>query len=187
MTALTQDDLGNHLVHIEGLLAAAKSDKELFQTIVNAPFYTKQLCTPLGLGLIVLLQVNDQGTLISRVAYSDTEAALGVDKIGLKSLYQLSVPRQYSDNLTVKAIDSGQPQHTEDWQSIYAPDTTPDEAHLYQAGAGIGCSCVYPLAARNGGALTFNFYLSLDRIGERQRNFMKEYQSIVAKYLAKPL
>jgi hypothetical protein len=180
----TEND--TYYAHLKELLNGAQGDKELFQTIVNAPFSDKRRSALLGLGIVVLLLVNKPTRTIDRVALSDTDLAKGAVRMSVKPFHDIKIPYDYKGNFVAEAIRSERYQQTGDWQYLFAPDLAPEEARLNQAGAGIGCSYVYPLIdARNGGALIFSYYLPLDKIEKEHHDFMRTYARIAAKVLAK--
>lgn len=165
-------------------LNTAKSDRQLFKAIVNGPFNDRPKATMLGLGIVVLLLVEPQSRLIERIALSDTELARGTVAISVKPFKSIKIPLLYKGNLIAEAIRSGRYQQTSDWQYLFTPALNPEEARLNQAGGGIACSFVYPLiGARSGGAMIFSYFVSLDRIGQAQRNFMERYSRMVSRSL----
>src|SRR6185437_14407139 len=156
----------SYIEELNRRLDAARSDKELFEAIVNAPFHDKAKTAVLGLGIVVLLLVNTETGNIDRVALSNTELARGTTDISVKPFRAIKIPLGYKANFIAKAIRRGRYQQTSDWQYLFAPALTPEEARLNQAGGGIACSFIYPLTnARNGGALIFSYFINLDRIG----------------------
>ena len=184
---MTQSLGGDVYLHqLQNILDSAKSDHQLFNAIVNAPFTNKLRTTTLGLGIIVLLLVDKKDRTIDRIALSKTELAKGTTDITVKSFRSIKIPLSYKGNLIAEAIRSQRYQQTSDWQYLFAPVLSPEEARLNQAGGGIACSFIYPLiGARDGGAMIFSYYVSLDRIGLEQRNFMSRYSRMVAKRLSK--
>jgi len=183
MKRLVVSDNSNYFAGLEKLLAAADDDEQLFKSIVNAPFYDTLSAGVLGLGIVVLLLVNKAAKTVDRVALSKTEQAEGAVKMSVKPFKEIVIPADYADNIIVKAINTGNPQKTADWQYLFNPALTPEEARLNQAGAGIGCSIVYPLKARNGGAMIFSYFLMPDEIDDDHHKFMSTYSSLVSKTL----
>jgi hypothetical protein len=176
-----------YFANLRELLNKAKGDQQLFETIVNAPFFDKRRITLLGLGIVVLLLVNKQTRTVDRIALSDTELAKGAVRMSVKPFKEIKIPLNYKGNFIAEAIRSERYQQTSDWQYLFAPDLTPEEARLNQAGAGIGCSFIYPLIdARHGGALIFSYYLALDKIEREHHDFMRNYSYLVAKRLRRP-
>jgi hypothetical protein len=175
-----------YLGELKKILESAKGDDQLFDAVVNAPFHDKLRTTMLGLGICVLLLVNKKERTIDRIALSKTELAKGTTDITVKPFKAIKIPLAYKGNFIAEAIRSGRYQQTSDWQYLFAPDLTPEEARLNQAGGGIACSFVYPLVnARDGGAMIFSFYIHLDKIGLEHRNFMDKYARLVSKALGK--
>lgn len=169
---------------LKKILDGAKNDPQLFRAIVNAPFHDRRRSTLMGLGIVVLLLVDREKKVIRRVALSDTEPAQGAVDYSVKPFKDIVIPLGFTRNFIAAAIKSGQYQQTSDWQYLFAPDLSADEARLNQAGAGIGCSFVYPLKdARDGGALIFSYYLMLDKIQHQHRDFMYRYAKLVSAAL----
>ena len=167
-------------------LESASSYKKLLQAIVDTPFHDKVNAALLGLGIVALLLVNKRTKTVDRITLSNTEQAEGAVRVSVKGFREIKIPIDYGANLTVQAIKEGVPKQTDDWRFLFAPSLTPEEARFNQAGGGIGCSFVYPLiGVRNGGALHFSYFLPLDQIGPKQRQFMKAYSSLAAEKLQK--
>jgi hypothetical protein len=166
------------------ILNTAKGDKDLFETIVNAPFTDRRRAALLGLGIIAFLLVDKKTGLIHREAISDTDFARGAARMATKPFKDIKVPINYKGNFIAEAIRSERYQQTSDWQYLFAPDLTPEESRLNQAAAGIACSFVYPLIyARSGGALVFSYYLPVDKIETEHHSFMRTYSKMVTNSL----
>jgi hypothetical protein len=176
-------DIPAFVAHTKRLLGHAQNDQELFETIVNAPFDDKTTATLMGLGIVVFLLVNKKTAYIDRVALSRTEPAQGAVEMSPKPFKAIKIPADYADNILVKAIKSGKPQSTSDWQYLFIPDLTPAQARFNQAGAGIACSAVYPVKARDGGALIFSYYLYPEQITKQHHKLMTAYADLVSQAL----
>ncbi|HEY5805822.1 MAG TPA: hypothetical protein VIS56_00365 [Candidatus Saccharimonadales bacterium] len=174
-----------YLNQIEKLLRSAKSDAQLFEAIVNAPFHDMVRTTQLDLGIVVLLLVNSPARTIERVALSDTEQAAGAVRMSEKPFKKIKIPVNHEGNLIAKAIKSGETQCITDWQYLFVPALSPSAARLNQAGAGIEFSCVHPLKARDGGALIFSFFQEGKNITAKHHAFMDTYADIVNQHLSK--
>jgi hypothetical protein len=165
-------------------LNAAKNDHQLFETIVNAPFTDRRRAALLGLGLLGFLLVDKKTRTIDRMAISDTNLARGAVRMSVTPFKNIKIPLNYKGNFIAEAIRSERYQQTSDWQYLFAPELTPEEARLNQAGAGIACSFVYPLTyARAGGALVFSYYLPIDKIEREHHDFMRTYTKLVTASL----
>jgi hypothetical protein len=166
------------------LLNSASGDKQLFETIVNAPFSDRRRAALLGLGIIVLLLVDKETRTIKRVAASDTDFAKGAARMAVTPFGEIKIPLNYKGNFIAEAIRSERYQQTSDWTYLYAPALSPEEARLNQAGAGVACSFIYPLVyARSGAALLFSYYLPIDKIEREHREFMRTYGKMVTNSL----
>ena len=166
-------------------LTASQNDEERLDLIVNLPFKNKRFTTRLGLGLMVLVLVNTQEQTVDRIALSDTEPAHGAVAISPKPFRAINIPISQKDNLLVKAIETGEWQQTDDWKDTFTPVLAPEQARFNQAGAGIGCTIVYPFRARDGGALSFSYYKLLGEIGNEQHDFMRRYTDLVEELLSR--
>ncbi len=170
--------------HIQTLLRQTTNDEEMFESIVNAPFYNKLHATSIDLGMIVFVLVNTANQTIDRISYSKTPPAIDAVKASPLEFNNIKIPIKNRENITAKAIRKGKPYKTSDWRYLLTPALSPDASRFNQAEAGIGCSFVYPLVgARNGGALIYSFYQSIDMIGEEHISFMEKYTKFVATRL----
>jgi len=178
-------DSGNddYFEELADKLASSKDDADLFGTIVNAPFDDPSVTTGLGLGFLSLVLVNPKTATIDRIAISKTETAQGAIDVTVKRFEDLKVPVGHRANLVNKVISSGKSQRTTDWNDLLTPVLKPEEARLNQAGAGISTSYIYPLKARSGGAIIFQFYVEPSQIGPDQTHFMKRYSRLVSEAL----
>ena len=163
----------------ESQLALAKNDKELFRLIVDLPFTDKLRVTNLDLGIVVFLQVNPELQTIDRIALSNTEMAKNTVKISDKPFKEIRIPVDHEVNILSKAIRTGRPQHTVDWEYLFTPALSGESARFNQSAGGIGCSYVYPLKSRHGGAMIFSFYTQIGSIGKEHTDFMHAYAKLV--------
>src|SRR5690349_4335847 len=84
---------------LKDLLAQAEGDKELFETIVNAPFHDRKETTLLELGLLVFMIVNEKTGNIDRIALSQTEFADGAVKHSAKPFKEIKIPIDNKHNI----------------------------------------------------------------------------------------
>lgn len=165
-----------------------QSADALYRAIVNTPFTDKLGATKLGLGICVLLLVNNENGTLDRIALSETEMASGAVAYSAKPFHEIRIPLDYRENLLIKAVDKKEYQVTEDWAPMFVPELTPEEARFNQAGAGIACSVVYPLvpfeAKASLGAMIFSYYEPISSITSRHHRFMKTYTDTVASRLS---
>jgi hypothetical protein len=164
---------------LKEILDTATTDTELFKAIVNAPFQFKIEMTFLFLGIVVLLQVNKATGKIDRVALSNTELAKNTTDVSYKKFHEIKIPLSDESNIIAKAIQSGESQETDDWQYLFTPALTPEQARINQASGGIAYSAVYPLKSRDGGALIFSYFQYSENIGPPQHQFMEKYTALV--------
>ena len=169
---------------IDEALQSAKNDEALFRSIVNTPFLINKVqMNLLFLGIIVLLQVNKKQGTIDRVALSDTELAKNTTDVSVVPFEEIKIPINDTKNCIAKTIRSGKPQDTTDWMHLFTPVLTPEQARINQASAGIAYSVVYPVKARDGGALIFSYFQYQGGLGDDQQVFMEAYSKIVANTL----
>ncbi len=184
MVKSDSDKSNSYYSKLRKLLSDAKTDKELFEAIVNAPFHNRRETTLLGLGIIVFMVVNYSKGTIDRISLSKTELAAEAVEHSAKPFKEIKIPVNYQKNIIVKAIREQQPQMSADWKHFFIPALSPDDARFNQASAGIGCSIVYPLQGGDiSGAMTYSYYLYPDDIGQRQQKFMLDYSNMVSKEL----
>lgn len=167
---------------LKDVLSAAKTESELHSAIVNAPFQYKLETTFLFLGIIVLLLVDKQEG-IKRITLSNTELADNTLRISAKRFEDIVIPLAHPTNIIAKAIETGEPQGTSDWQYLFTPALSAEEARLNQAAGAISYSAVYPLKAGEGGALIFSYYQYPEHMEDLQRHFMEQYVAIVSERL----
>lgn len=165
-------------------LQGAKNDEELFQLIVNAPFEYKLETAFLFLGIIVLLMVNKKTGNIDRVALSNTELAKNTTNVSYVPFSEIKIPADHTENIIARAIQTGEPQDTIDWKFLFTPALTSQQARINQASGGIAYSAVYPLKARDGGAMIFSFFQYPDNISQPQHDFMQKYSALVSSALS---
>lgn len=168
---------------LEKLLNSAESDSELYEFIVNAPFHDRLQTTSIDLGIVVLLLVNKEQGTIDRIALSKNEMAAGTLKMSVKPFSAIKIPIDYYENVIAETIRAQEAHLTSDWKYLFNPALTAQAARLNQSGGGIECSCVYPLSARDGGAMIFSFYQPPKNIGKDHRTFMETYQKLVNESL----
>lgn len=183
MVLSSNADIDAYLAKLDAILATAKNDSSLFRKIVDAPFTDKRRAALFGLGITAFLLVDKKTKTIDRIALSNTDMAEGAVDMSVKPFHDIKIPLNYHGNFIAEAIRSGRYQCTSDWAYILSPDLSPEEARLNQAGGSISCTYVYPLNARDGGAMIFSHYISLDRISPEQRDFMFRYCKLVSKHL----
>jgi hypothetical protein len=95
---------------------------------------------------------------------------------------EIRIPINYTGNFIARAIKEKHYMITSDWQYLFNPALTPEEAHFNQAGGGISCSVIYPLNnVLDGGAMIFSYYEPIERIGKEHHTFMSRYTLIVQK------
>lgn len=164
-------------------LAITNTDAELFNAIVNVPFDYKVETAFFFLGIIVLLQVNKKDGTIERKALSNTELAKNTTEVSVVPFSEIKIPVDYTKNIIADAIASNEPRDTIDWRFLFEPALTAEEARINQASAGVAYSAVYPLKARDGGALIFSYYQYKSEIGQSQKDFMQKYSTLVDKQL----
>ena len=170
--------------HLRQSLGAAKSDKELFSTIVNAPFKFKVDQALIFLGIIVLLLVNKKTKTIDRIAISENDLAAQTKLRSAKRFEDIKIPLGHPTNILAQALETGKPKGTSDWQYLFVPELSAQDSRFNQIEGGIGYSAVYPMpAAREGAALIFSYYQYPEKIGKPQREFMRNYSTLVAEYL----
>ncbi len=166
-------------------LEAARSDKKLYQAIVNAPFEYMVEVAHLFLGFMSLVIVDRKAGVVKTAAVSDTEHyRTAVSGINFTPA-QYKVSLNDHGNSIIQAISSGKPQGTTDWGTLSRPQTGPEPARLNQANSGIAYSIVYPLDSPSGGALMFCYYQYQADIGTLQHEFMVRYARLVSESLTK--
>jgi len=169
---------------LRDVLAGCSTQSSLFQAVVNAPFAYPMEMTHLSLGIIVLLLADKEDGLIHRVALSSTELAAGTIDVSVKRFEDIKIPLDDPRNLIAAVIRSGKPQRTVDWEFLFTPALSPEEARLNQAGGAIACSVVYPLkGVGDGGALIYSYYQYPENLGETQEAFMQRYATMVSEHL----
>jgi hypothetical protein len=169
---------------LRSILLDAPTREHLLDAIVNAPFHELRRSMHLDLGIVALLMVNAEDNTIDRIALSNTPAADGAVKMSDKPFGDIKIPLAHKRNIVAKAIITGEPQITADWELLFVPALSAQAARYNQAGAGIESSQVYPLKdAGDGGALIFSFFQPARNIGPEHQAFMQAYSAMVAEAL----
>ncbi|HET6925147.1 MAG TPA: hypothetical protein VFH39_04920, partial [Candidatus Saccharimonadales bacterium] len=169
----------------QSYLQSATDDDHLFTKIVNAPFSDPVPAAFVFLGIVVLLQVNKRTKTIDRVALSETDLARNTTEVSVVPFHDIAIPLDHYENIIAHAIASGEPQDTTDWKFLFEPALSPEQARINQASAGIAYSCVFPLTARDGGAMIFSYFQYQHDIDSKQMEFMRRYSALVDAALAK--
>jgi hypothetical protein len=169
---------------IEKELAGAKDRPALYRTIVDTPFSFKVDMARLHLGIIVLLLADKKTGMIDRVALSNTELAKGTTDISVKKFEDIKIPVSDPDNYIAKAIRTKESQFTTDWQYLFVPALTPEEARFNQAGGGIACSSVCPLSNGIDGAIIYSYFQYPEQLGAAQQEFMQTYTALASRQLS---
>lgn len=180
------DEIVIDISRLAKALSDASSDEALFAQIVNAPFETHKVeTTLLFLGIVVLLLVNKETGQIDRVALSQTEMALRTTEVSAKPFNEIKIDIDEPENIIASAIRTGEMHDTTDWNFLFKPALSAQEARINQANAGIAYSAVHPFTARDGGALIFSYFQYKDMVGEQQHNFMEAYTRVVNDALSR--
>lgn len=184
MVLLSSGDIDAYLNDLEAELDNAKGLENLYTRIVNTPFSDKLRTTTLGLGFLTLVLVNKKTATVDRISMTDNDLSQGARDVTVKPFEDLIVPLDYKGNCVVEAIRSGRYQQTSDWNYLLAPVLKPEEARLNQAAAGIASSYVYPLIdTKPAGAIIFQYFTTMDKVGGENRDFMFRYTKIVSSML----
>jgi len=183
ITAHTEPPFDFDALHVS--LDMAKDDDQLFNMIVNAPFGNPLPPAFIFLGIIVLLQVDKKSKTIDRVALSETDLARSTTEVSVVPFHDIKIPLDHYENVIAHAIAAGEPSDTTDWKFLFDPALPAEQARINQASAGIAYSAVYPLTARDGGALIYSYFQYQSDIGVRQVEFMQKYTELVDAALAK--
>lgn len=174
---LDYDSLQQELVH-------AKDGSGLYRTVVDSPFLHKVEMARMHLGIIVLLLKDEASGMIDRVALSNTELAKGTTDISVKRFEDIKIPADNQENYIAKAIRTKEPQLTTDWQYLFVPALTPEEARFNQAGGGIACSAIHPFTHGVDGALIYSYFQYPEQLGDAPQEFMQMYTDMVSRRLA---
>lgn len=173
---------GSHIPdNISGRLMGGNNAKSLYQKIVDAPFADKLLMGKLGLGIVVLLKMNDANKTLDRIALSKTELAKGAQEVSVVPFHEIRIPYG-SQNAILNSIETQSYKLIDDWACMFSPVLTPEEARLNQVGAGIMCSLIWPLPSGHG-ALIYSFFIHGEDIGSAQIEFAEAYAKLVDKTL----
>lgn len=175
----------DYFSELSKILDKPKSAQALHEAIVNAPFHDPHKTTVLGLGIVVLLLVNKKDQTIDRIALADTDLAHSTVNISAKPFKEIRIPLDYTKNFIARAIRDHHYMITSDWQYMFNPALTPEEARFNQAAGGIACSVIYPLTGTNNtGAIIFSYYEPVERISKQHHHFMSRYCKLVERALS---
>jgi len=166
------------------VLEESRSNKDVYQAIVDKPFSQTVAAAELFLGFMCVFIGNPKKKQVKLMSSSDNDfyhQSIQGYNFDSKN-YHLSYLSD-SDNDIVKAILTGKPQFSDDWKSYTRRTSDPEQARLNQANGGIAVNAVYPLDIENGGALLFCFFNYQDSLGSAQKQFMKKYSHLVGEVL----
>lgn len=154
------------------------------QSLVDAPF-TAIETVKIELGVVVLLLVNKRTNTLDRIALSRTAPAAGAVGMSNKPFHEIKIPLDTSENLLIKAIETGKRQIVTDWKFLFIPELSEEEARDNQRGSGILVSVVEPFNANNqNGALIFSFLCPHTKLGKEHFDFTAGYAEIAAAFIA---
>jgi hypothetical protein len=164
-------------------LTAAKP-KDVYQTIVSAPFDDKLTMAYLFLGFICVYMVDEEMDEIQLMAASGTEEyRLAVENYNFNlTKFRLCFDVD-KDNTIVRAIATNKPQGTDDWLTLSRKNKSAEAVRFNQANSGIAYTAIYPFTAKRRGALMYNFYQYAEDITDEQRDFMETYTKLVSEQL----
>lgn len=185
MLQFKNKQIDEYLTDLSATLKNCKSIDELYGSIVNAPFKNKQISIPFGLGIVVLLLVNKKSNTLDRIALSDTEPARGAVDYSVKPFHEINIPLSATPNILIRTLLTKRWHQTDDWEYLFTPILTGEEARFNQAGAGIGCSIAYPLDYKDGGVLIFSYFKHVWEIEEIHHRFMQKYSDSVSHAIRK--
>jgi hypothetical protein len=169
-------------------ITSTANKADIPRLLVDAPFTFKFECVQMGLGIIVLLLLDEPSGLIHRVALSNTEMADGTKQYSDKRFEDIKIPLASNENIIAKAIRTGEPQSTSDWNYLFTPALTPEQARFNQTGGTIAMSHVYPLDYDGGkGAMIYSFFQPTSQSIVDPTAFMTDYSQLVGKTLTKSL
>lgn len=184
VTSVTTD--GEYYAQLKAVLANCKTTRQLYGKLVNLPFEDKQKAAMLSLGHMILALVNKKNGTLDRIALSNTESARGAVNYSVLPFKAIRIPLSNKENYIGIAIRTKKIMATTDWGDTFTPVLTRQEARFNQAGAGVGCSVIYPLpGVGDGAAFVFSYYEPLSRIGDFHHKFMKTYTDIATQELKK--
>jgi hypothetical protein len=166
--------------HLEQALKDEKSDRNtLYQLVANAPFSHDRDMGLLFLGFISFFVVDDD-RIVRLVGVTDNDYYRDSVRGYNFKTYDYRVPLSAKGNTIVKAIKTGKPIKSSDWDTFRRPGIGKGPARLNQANSGIGHTVVYPLKGKTKGALMFNFFQYPELVGQAQDEFMRRYTAIVS-------
>lgn len=169
---------------LNDLKAEGRPSPELHGHLVNLPFKFIAQTTPMGLGIIVLLLLDENKQQIIRTALSETEHAAGAVEYSVKDFHEIIIPADDPKNIIAKAIRDASPQITTNWHLLFTPALSEEEAKFNQAGAGIHCSHVYPFTTQaKKGAMIYSYFVEPTFLTDNQHNFMQDYTQLVSEYI----
>jgi hypothetical protein len=178
--------MDRHYQRLADKLGQFQDKMALYKAIVDLPFEHRIEAAQLYLGIIVLLLTNKRTGMIDRLALSNTEFAEGTVNMSALPFKAIKIPLDFEGNAIAEAIRSGQPQSVADWQYLFAPALTPEEARFNQAGGAIAYSAIYPLKnVGDGGALIYSYYQYPENISRDHHHFMEAYTKIASEHLRK--
>jgi hypothetical protein len=177
--------IDSYFAEVTQHVSTPRNKHQFFDAVVDGPFINRVEAARLGLGIVVLLELDKTTNTLHRLALSHTEFAQSITDISVKKLENVHIPLDAQENIIAKAIRSGLPHGTADWYYLFTPALTAEEARLNQAGGAIAYSEAYPLRHHNltVGALIFS-YFEYPEPHHFQERFMNFYTNLVSQCLS---
>jgi hypothetical protein len=185
MSPMTDENLTAFMTQLDQTLHALQGRHKLYAAIANKPFENTVETAYLFLGFICLYIVDEANGVVSVGAVSDTEQyRMSIEGYNFDvNTFKLALSDE--QNSIVRAINTGDPQSTDDWTTVSRPQAPEGAARLNQANSGIAFTIVYPFVGKTRGALMYNYFQYQDAIGEQQYAFMRQYTDLVSSLVDK--
>lgn len=159
--------------------------EDVYRSVVDFPFQDKLFATSLDLGIVVLLLVDSVDGMIDRIALSNTELAMGAVRASAKPFHEIRIPLNDEQNIIAQSIRKHKSIATNDWNFLFTPALSADQARMNQTSASVECSIVEPLIHDVHGALIFSFFQPEHHLGMDHHIFLQKYAPIVSKHLSR--
>lgn len=185
MKSLLDKNIQKQLTEYDQVMSGIRNAEEFYRAIVDLPFQNKLFTTSLDLGIIVFLRVNTSDGMIDRVALSNTELALEAVRASVKPFHEIRIPLKENKNIVAQSIRKNISIATDDWNYLFTPSLSAEQARMNQTSASIECSIVEPLTTNPAGALIFSFFQPERLLGKSHHAFLTEYARIVSRHLGR--
>lgn len=165
---------------LEKIILDSLDFKEVTQQICDALLHRLGYLE-LGYRIIVLTLIDEEKSVLKRVALSQTKEAEEAQKASAVPFHEIEIPLSAKDNLLIKTIEQKKSHITHFWPEIFTPVLTEEEALANQNASGIQTSLLFPVMVRGKaiGAVIFSMVKHETEVLEDEKNLITGFSDII--------